>query len=144
VTAVSPNRALERLTWDLLGVFDAARLPVNTEAELQAAIAKLLDDAGIAYVREVKVAGGRIDFLAGYRAVAPPDGRAMHGCQHLAAVGIEVKIAGGKRAIHRQCAAYCRDPRIGHLVVVAGLALALPAAIHGKPVTIVQIGKAWL
>ena len=85
--------------------------------------------------REVKVAGGRIDFLAGY---------AGRFANHAAATGIEVKIKGGKRAIHRQCAAYCGDPRIGHLVVVAGLALALPAQMHGKPVTIVEIGRAWL
>jgi hypothetical protein len=112
----------------------AARLPTDTEAELQREIAALLDRDGIAYVREAKVAGGRIDFLAGATAAVGLG----------TGVGIEAKVAGGRRAIFRQCAAYCADPRIVKLIVVSGTALDLPAEIHRKPVTVVRTGRAWL
>jgi hypothetical protein len=112
-----------------------ARLPLDTEAALQAAIEQLLIDAKLTYAREVKVAGGRIDFLEGYTGPCGP---------HTECTGIEVKIKGGKRAIHRQCDAYCGDPRISRLIVVTAISLGLPLIMRGKPVTIIQLGRAWL
>jgi hypothetical protein len=125
-------QAVASLVIDLLR---RTRLPVDTETALQLEIGKLLRDNGIKHEPEVKVAGGRIDFLVGYGGPCGP----KDPC-----VGIECKIKGGKRAIHRQVEAYCRDPRISHLIVVTGVALALPATLCGKPVTIIHVGRAWL
>jgi hypothetical protein len=112
-----------------------ARLPLDTEAALQRAIEEQLIKAKLTYAREVKVAGGRIDFLEGYAGPCGP---------HTECTGIEVKIKGGKRAIWRQCDAYCGDPRIARLIVVTAIALGLPPVMRGKPVTIIQLGRAWL
>ncbi len=101
------------------------RLPAHDEKALQAAIAGVLAANGLAFVRELRVAGGIVDFLAG-------------------AVGIEVKIAGGARAVLRQCARYAADPRIAELLVVSARALILPPAIGGKPCRVLALGRAWL
>jgi hypothetical protein len=119
---------------DVVAILRTARLPVNTEAELQTEVAALLTRNGIIHAREVKVAGGRIDFLVGY----------VGRFSEQPSVGLEIKIKGGKRAIHRQCAAYCGDPRISELVVLTGISLGLPPTMNGKRVTIVSIGGAWL
>jgi hypothetical protein len=116
-------------------LLSTTRLPVDTEQALQIEIGKLLDGNHIPHVREVKVSGGRIDFLAGYTSRLAP---------HAVSVGIECKIDGGARMIFRQCNAYCGDPRIGHLIVATGKALAMPPRMQGKPVTVVSLGRAWL
>lgn len=70
------------------------------ELELHAAIAQALDDAGIAYEREVRLTPqDRIDFL----------------CDD---VGVEVKIKGGPSSVARQLARYARHERIGALCLV--------------------------
>lgn len=134
-SAVAAAAILRKLAQGIERILWTARLPVNTEAELQLEVAKLFDARGFIYVREVKVSGGRIDFLIGY---------AGRFAGHTPSVGLEIKIKGGKRAIHRQCAAYCGDPRVGHLIVLSGTALALPPEMNGKAVTIVHVGRAWL
>lgn len=113
------------------------RLPLTDEKTLQAAVEGILIHARLLYRREVPVKGGIVDFMTGPALESsdwPP----------LGAVGVELKIKGGKRDIYRQVQRYCEDPRIGRLLVVAGLALALPTEICGKPVTILNIAKAWL
>jgi hypothetical protein len=40
--------------------------------------------------------------------------------------------------------AYCGDPRIAHLIVATGKALAMPPRMNSKPVTVVSLGRAWL
>jgi hypothetical protein len=119
----------------VIALLTAARLPLDTEQALQDAIEGLLKDHGKPYLREFKVTGGRIDFAVGAAS-------RMGARDPL--VGIECKVKGGKRAIFKQCDDYCRDPRIGQLVVVTGMALALPAVMHGKPVAIIQCGRSWL
>ncbi len=119
----------------VVALLRAARLPLDTEQALQAAIEALLKDHGKPYLREVKVTGGRIDFTVGASSRMGP---------HDPVTGIECKVKGGKRAIFRQCSDYCRDPRLGQLVVVTGIPLALPPVLHGKPVTIISLGRAWL
>lgn len=110
----------------LLGLLRSARLPVNTEQELQRAVASVLERNGVRFRREAQVTGGKIDFIAGKD------------------VGIEIKIMGGKRAVYRQCNGYCRDTRIRELIVLTAINLALPHELHGKPVHVVSIGRAWL
>lgn len=132
--AAAAQANARNLADDVVKLLRTARLPVNTEAELQVEIAALLDRNGILYRREAQVSGGRIDFLIGYA------GRFTDN----PSVGLEVKIKGGKRSIFKQCAAYCGDPRISHLIVLTGISLGLPPEMAGKPVTIVTIGAAWL
>lgn len=140
--AVAPLNlpAASGLAERIVALLRVARLSVNTEDEQQREIAQVLAANNIAHAREVRVSGGRIDVLAGEIARFPTF--ASVGIEP--GVGIEAKIKGGKRAIHRQCAAYCNDPRIGHLIVITGVALALPEIMNRKPVKAVHIGKAWL
>ncbi|MCK9912218.1 hypothetical protein MXD81_23895, partial [Microbacteriaceae bacterium K1510] len=79
-----------------MSLIGRSRLPMSDEKALQGAIERLLTDNGIAFTREAKVKGGIIDFLAGH-------------------VGIEVKIEGPAREVHRQLTAYAEDERIAHL-----------------------------
>lgn len=63
----------------------AKRLPLGSERDCQDEIERTLAKAGVAFRREVALGKGAIiDFLAG-------------------TVGIEVKLKGSKRSIHRQC-----------------------------------------
>lgn len=107
---------------DLIG---RSRLPMSDEKVLQVAIERLFRDNGVAVEREVKVAGGIIDFLAGN-------------------VGIEVKIEGPAREVHRQLTGYAAEPRIEHLVLVAAFPCSMPPVIGDKPCTVVNLGRAWL
>lgn len=134
---VARTRAAELSTMEakLLALLRSARLPCDTELVLQDEIEKLLMASGLPYRREAKVAGGRIDFLVGAADRFGP---------HVPSVGLEVKIGGGSRAIHRQCSAYCGDPRIGSLIVVSATSLALPSPMNGRVVTVLSVGAGWL
>jgi hypothetical protein len=117
----------------LLRLLRSTRLPCDTELALQDAIEQVLIAGGLPYRREVKIAGGRIDFLIG--------GGDRFGPRE-PGIGLEVKIKGGGRAIYRQCAAYCGDPRLGRLVVVSATALQLPEKMNGKTVAVISVGNA--
>lgn len=103
------------------------RLPLAREKETQEAIGSVLDDIGAAYEREVNL-GGRniIDFLTA-------DG-----------VGIEVKIAGSARNIHRQCVRYCETGRLSSLILASSRASGFPSEIAGVPCFVLSLGRAWL
>lgn len=75
------------------------RFRYNSEVALHDGIAQAFEDAGIAYRREVRIDGGRIDFLVG-------------------AVGIEVKIGGSSEALRRQVSAYTESPHIESILVL--------------------------
>jgi len=116
---------LSKATRRVIDLIARSRLPMSDEKALQGAIECLFLDNGIAIEREAKVEGGVIDFLAGN-------------------VGVEVKIEGPAREVHRQLARYAADPRIEHMVLVAAFPCAMPPVIGGKPCTIVNLGRAWL
>ena len=126
---------VDELAAKIAGLLSKARLPLDTEQALQLEIGRLLDANHIPHVREAKVAGGRIDFMAGYASRLAP---------HAPSVGIECKIAGGARMIFRQCNAYCGDPRIGHLILATGKGMLLPNRMQNVPITVVSLGSAWL
>lgn len=110
---------------DICALLGRYRLPVDTEAKLQAEIERLLADNDIAFDREVEIGSGdRIDFMVD-------------------AVGVEVKIKGSKRRILRQCERYCRSG-IDGLVLVTAVATGFPAQIEGKPVAVHSLGRSWL
>jgi hypothetical protein len=116
----------------VMGILRNARLPLEDEKQLQEEMWGLLRSiAGNDFrmLREQTIAGGRIDFVA----------------EHVSGLtGIEVKVKGGKREIFRQLCGYCEDGRLAELIVATSLPLALPRFINGKPVAIVDLGRAWL
>jgi hypothetical protein len=100
------------------------RLPLTSEKALQLAIAEGLADAGFMFVREHRLSSGSIvDLFC--------DG-----------VGIEVKIGGGKRDVFRQVKRYAAFDEIRALILATNLAMGLPPL--GKPVVVVDLGRAWL
>lgn len=110
----------------VLDLIRATRLPAGPEKAVQAAIGDALTRAGIAHRREVRLsAADVIDFMVG-------------------GLGVEVKIKGARRAILRQLERYAAHEEVAALALVSSVAMGLPAAINGKPVDIVSMGRAWL
>lgn len=94
------------------------------EAELQDAIARVLDDACFQFRREVRLSDrDRIDFLV--------DG-----------IGIEVKIKGSGSALVRQVYRYLQHEELQALIVVTTrVRHSLPSEIRGKPVGVVHLWR---
>ncbi|MBX3579984.1 MAG: hypothetical protein KF723_22500 [Rhizobiaceae bacterium] len=103
------------------------RLPLAREKETQTAIGAALAENGVEFDREVDL-GGRniIDFLTADR------------------VGIEVKIAGSARTIHRQCVRYCETGKLSALILASSRASGFPGEIAGVPCFVLSLGRAWL
>lgn len=59
-------------------------------------------------------------------------------------VGIEVKLKGSKRAIYRQLERYAEHEQVHALVFATNVAMGMPDEIGGKPIFVVNLGKAWL
>jgi hypothetical protein len=113
--------------YEIVGLLRRTRLPSASEAELQIAIERTLTDAAVTYERELRLGpADRIDFLC-------CDG-----------VGIEAKVRYPKRAIYRQLERYARHDRITALILVTATAIGLPAALGGKPLFYVSLGRASL
>ena len=111
----------------ILSALSAVRVPAAPgEYDLHALIAAALDEAGIAYAHEAKLAdGARIDFLAG-------------------SVGVEVKKSRPERArLLRQVDKYLACAEVDALIVVSQRTLSLPAACRGKPVILFTLNRLW-
>lgn len=127
-TESEPRVTSERLV-ALASLLRGYRFVITSEAELQAALARLLSDAGERFQREVVIGPrDRIDFLL-------DDG-----------VGLEVKVDGSLAAVTRQVHRYAQS------AVVAGVLLVttrhrhdhLPLSFSGKPVRVHRIEGAGL
>lgn len=59
-------------------------------------------------------------------------------------IGVEVKIAGKKKAIYRQCERYCLFDEIKYLILVTAKPIALPTHIHNKPCFVLNTSYSWL
>jgi hypothetical protein len=58
---------------------------------------------------------------------------------------VEAKVYGAVRAkIVRQLERYAEHDLVEGIVLATGRSVALPAAINGKPVLVVNLGEAWL
>jgi hypothetical protein len=123
----------------IVAVLSRARLPLEDEKQLQAAVAAELERAGIYARREWRVHGGLIDFAVTLPQVASGELLTL-----LPFVGIEVKIAGSKRDVYRQLVGYCGDGRLRELIVATSKPLSLPREISRTPITVVNLGRAWL
>lgn len=101
---------------DLVKLLDEHRFSVARESDLQQGIALVLERAGVAFEREVRLtAADRIDFLIGD-------------------VGIECKIDGSLGALIRQVERYALHERIGEIVVATTRRrlIGVPREMHEK------------
>lgn len=124
----------------VLDALAGRRFPLEDEKQTQAAIAKVLDDSFDHWSREVRIAGGVIDFVVGFYEPTPPHLRSVR----LVSVGIEVKLKGSPRNIARQVKGYAAERDLAGLVLVTAKAMTLPVTIGGKPVAVLDLGRAWL
>jgi len=117
------KEALERVMDALHAIRCGAVCP---EEELHAQIAHALEQAGIAFVHEARLAPRcRIDFLAGN-------------------IGIEIKKSRPERAkLIAQLARYAACDQVSQLVVAAPRGVNLPDRIGGKRVTMLALEKLW-
>lgn len=109
---------------------ERARFRFADEDALQRGILKALQAAGLRPQREVRLdSRNRIDLLVGD-------------------VGVEVKVAGTKEEVRRQCVRYLLAPQIGGLVLVTTRAAHAGLRPHGpassKPFRLVQLAGASL
>lgn len=110
---------------DVIEALSGKRYRYRTEVDLHEGLAAALEGAGIWYEREVKVVGGRIDFIV------PAIG-----------LGIEVKIKGTPDALRRQIVRYAADERLHQFLVVTTKPLHRVVArpVDDKPVRVLTIG----
>lgn len=95
-------------------------LPIYSEEALQEAIARVFDETGIRYEREVRLSErDRIDFMLG-------------------SLGIEVKIEGSVHQVTRQLQRYAQYDRVGSLLLVTSRSKlsAVPRELSGKRVDV--------
>jgi hypothetical protein len=110
----------------LLAALQGQRFDLGNEKRLQAELAARFVDQGIAHEREYRFdPQSIIDFLVGD-------------------VGVEVKIHGGAKDIHRQCVRYCAHPQVATLLLLTNKIIGLPPLLNGKPAVVFNLGRAWL
>ena len=110
---------------DVVAALRGKRYSYRNEVDLHEGLAAALDEAGIWYEREVKVAGGRIDFIV------PAIG-----------LGIEVKIKGSAEALRRQIVGYAAEERLRSFLVVTTRPMhrVIARPVDGKDVRVLTIG----
>lgn len=109
----------------LAATLGGRRYRYKDEATLHEALSAVLDDALIEHEHEVRIEGGRIDFVVGK-------------------VGIEVKVKGSVEVLRRQLEGYSAERKLNELLVVTTRPAhrAVPDRIGDMRVRVVSIG-AW-
>ena len=123
-----PNDDTEPWTvQQLLELLTSARFRAAHEADLQAAIATVLDDAGAPFTREVHLGtAGRIDFI-------------VH------RIGIEVKVAGPVKDVRAQLARYAEHDALDTVVLVTRcLRHKMPETLCDKRIHVIHLWGALL
>lgn len=111
----------------LTRLLQSHRFPLNDEKRTQAGIETALENAGIAFQREVRLSPEDIvDFM-------------VEG-----GIAIEVKIKGQARAIHRQLVRYAEHPQVEKILLATSVSMNLPADIGGKPARVASLSQGWL
>jgi hypothetical protein len=108
----------------LCKLLHSAQFHFSNEYDLQAGIAKLLTDEGVAFEREVRInKQDRLDFLTA------------------AGIAIEVKVDGTLASVTRQLYRYATRPEVNQIILVTTRSKhrQLPQAINGKPLYLVQL-----
>lgn len=120
-----------QLMQQVVETLSGKRFPLEDEKRTQYEIHDRLCRCFARVEREVRISGGVIDFV-----VWPGPGGL--------GVGIEVKVKGNPAEIRRQLGRYAFEQSLGGLVLVTSRAVPLPAAVRGKPVSTVDLARAWL
>lgn len=111
---------------DVLCVLRGFRFSLNDEKALQVEMDEQLLAAGLPAEREVRLGPKDvIDFV-------------------VRDIGVEVKIKGARRAIYLQVERYAQHERLKTLVLATNVSMGFPSEINGKPVHLVNLGRAWL
>lgn len=99
------------------------------EVRLHEEMEKAFTRSGFAFAREVRIAGGRLDFLFA-------DGTAL-----------EVKVKGSGPAVCRQVIRYFADPRVRAVIVVSTKPITLPLHAYNaldnttRPIHLVELWR---
>ena len=117
------NDQIETILTALSGIRICAQ---PEESDIHAAVARALDEAGLAYIHEHRLGPGRrIDFYCG-------------------GVGIEVKKGRPVSArLHAKVERYAESPELSALIIVSQRPCRLPEAIGGKPVCLLSLDRLW-
>lgn len=111
---------------DIVQFIHARRFLLDSETAVHERIADELTAIGVAFEREVALSrSDRVDFMIGGTAV-------------------EVKLAGAKLSIFKQCERYCQHSRVKALVLVSNIAMGLPRLINGRPAYFASLGRGWM
>lgn len=108
----------------VIAALSGARFSCTSEAELQAAVGKLLAQEGIGHAREVRLsARDRVDFMV--------DG----------GIALELKVKTTGTALMRQLLRYAEHKDVTSIVVGSTThhALLLPETANGKPIHAVHL-----
>lgn len=103
------------------------RFSLSDEKQTQDDIENALKQANINYKREFYLTKeDKIDFFVNDN------------------IGLEVKLAGSKKNIYRQCERYCLSDKIKEIILITKVSMGLPKEINGKKTYIIDLGRAWL
>jgi hypothetical protein len=108
----------------LMEALASARFACGDEAELQEAVALVLDGAGLAYQREVRLSPrDRVDFMV--------DG----------GIALELKVTTSQKSLLAQVLRYAAHSQVTAIVVgsTTHRALGIPTEAHGKPMRVIHM-----
>lgn len=118
---------------DLARLIGTLRLPLHDEKAMQADLSLALAARTIVHEREVRLGPGDVvDFMVTLFNASVE-------------IAVECKRRGAiKSAAAKQVERYAKHDRVAAVVVATGASLPLPPRIAGKPVLVVNLGRAWL
>lgn len=124
---------------DLAEALASHRYNITTEFQLQAGIEQVLDKLGVTYDREVRVEGGRLDFLALIFVLVDEHEQLVKDYR----IGLELKIGGSRSALVRQLSRYALGGDVDALIAVTTRrSHDLPGNLHGIPLHRV-VARVW-
>ncbi len=112
----------------IIQTLSSARFPIDNEKQTQEAIANILLQKNIEYIREFHLDEKNI-----------PDFFILNG-----EIAIEIKIKGKAMKIYKQCERYCKSDQVKQLILITNRSMGFPKEINGKPCYVINIGRAWL
>lgn len=110
----------------LIKLLSSFRFSSPDEKTVQSQLERHLTQAGFVFEREYRLDAKNIpDFFI--------DG-----------IAIELKLKGSAKAIYKQVERYSLFSKINALILVTNRSMGFPKEVNGKPIYVVNLGKAWL
>lgn len=110
----------------LIALLCRFRFASSDEKIVQAQLEQHLKQAGFVFEREYRLDARNIpDFF-------------MDG------IAIELKLKGNAKSIYKQIERYSLFSKINALILVSNRSMGFPKEVNGKPIYVVNLGKAWL